>query len=151
MKTAKDSALAEITLRKYEKPYNLEDRDLIKKLCLSMGLLQPGDSRDVIVDVFHVILAAKDPIDSKQIEELVISSREQRNLPMLGIASSNIRRQLKRLKDLFFIERISNSYRITENAKLHELFDEKIHNFYLTAIVERVRQYLEEVEKQIRS
>ena len=51
--------LAEITLRKYEKPYNLEGRELIKKVCLSLGLLQPGDSRDVIVDVLQVILDAK--------------------------------------------------------------------------------------------
>ena len=46
---SKDTPLAEITLRKYEKPYNMPRRDLIRKLCLSIGLLQPGDSRDVIV------------------------------------------------------------------------------------------------------
>ena len=41
--------LAEITLRKYESPYELGRRELVKKICLSLGLLQPGDSRDVIV------------------------------------------------------------------------------------------------------
>ena len=54
-KVSKDIPLAEITLRKYEKPGELSKRDLIKKLCLSVGLLQPGDSRDVIVDIFHVL------------------------------------------------------------------------------------------------
>ena len=54
-KVSKDIPLAEITLRKYEKPGELSKRDLIKKLCLSVGLLQPGDSRDVIVDIFYVL------------------------------------------------------------------------------------------------
>jgi len=48
----KEIPLAEITLRKYERPSDLSKRDLIRKLCLSIGLLQPGDSRDIIVDVF---------------------------------------------------------------------------------------------------
>ena len=47
---SRDTPLAEITLRRYEKP-TTEGRDLVRKLCLSVGLLQPGDSRDVIVDV----------------------------------------------------------------------------------------------------
>ena len=53
---SKDTPLAELTLRRYEKPYDLTGRSLVKKLCLSLGLLQPGDSRDVIVDVLHVLL-----------------------------------------------------------------------------------------------
>jgi len=56
---SKDTPLSEITLRRYEKPYDLSGRDLVKKLCLSLGLLQPGDSRDVIVDVLHVLLEKK--------------------------------------------------------------------------------------------
>ena len=56
---AKDIPLKEITLRRYEKPYDLEGRELIKKFCLSIGLLQPGDSRDVVVDVLRVLLEAK--------------------------------------------------------------------------------------------
>ena len=55
-RVAKDLPLAEITLRKYAKPYRLDDRELVKKLCLSIGLLQSGDSRDVVVDVLHAIL-----------------------------------------------------------------------------------------------
>ena len=53
---AKSVPIAEITLRKYEKPYNMPKRELVKKICLSLGLLQPGDSRDVIVDVLHALL-----------------------------------------------------------------------------------------------
>ena len=56
----KDIPLSEITLRKYEKPYNIDKRQLVKKICLSLGLLQPGDGRDVIVDILLVLLEEKE-------------------------------------------------------------------------------------------
>lgn len=143
---SKEVPLAEITLRKYEKPYNLRERDLVKKLCLSVGLLQPGDSRDVVVDVFSVLLENK-KLTSAEIEEKVIALRQQHKLPQVGIASSNIRRHLKRLKDLFLIEAKGSSYRITENARLSEIFSEKIEQYYLKTISERVREYFEAVDK----
>ncbi|MBW2972844.1 hypothetical protein KY346_00445 [Candidatus Woesearchaeota archaeon] len=142
---AKEVPLAEITLRKYEKPYNLKNRDLVKKLCLSIGLLQPGDSRDVVVDVFHVLLKNKG-LTSTEVEKKVIESRKKDKLPQIGIASSNIRRHLKRLKDLFLIESTGNSYRITENAKLSEIFTEKIEQYYLKTISERVKEYFEALD-----
>lgn len=146
---AKDTPLNEITLRRYEKPYQLEGRDLIKKLCLSIGLLQPGDSRDVIVDILRVLLDARDNkkfLDSKEIENQVVQLRRQENLPLLGIAPSNIRRQLKRLKDIFIVESINKKYRISEFDKLTILFDKKIEKFYLQSILERVREYLHALE-----
>ncbi len=145
---SKEIPLAEITLRKYEKPYELKGRELIKKLCLSIGLLQPGDSRDVIVDVFHVVVNAKNELSSEEVEKLVIENRKKHKLRMLGIASSNIRRQLKRLRDLFLVEKIANKYRINENAKLTEIFEEKIERFYLRTIVDRVKEYFEAVQQQ---
>ena len=57
IKKSIEAPLSEITLRRYEKPYNLNRRDVVQKLCLSLGLLQPGDSRDVVVDIFYVLLA----------------------------------------------------------------------------------------------
>ena len=143
---SREIPLAEITLRKYEKPYKLKGRELTKKLCLSIGLLQPGDSRDVVVDILHTVLKNSD-LTSKAIEEQVIASRKTNELPMLGIASSNIRRQLKRLKDIFIIERIGNSYRIAEKAKLADIFTEKIEQYYLKTISERVKEYFEAIDK----
>ena len=144
----KEIPLAEITLRKYERPSDLSKRDLIRKLCLSLGLLQPGDSRDVIVDILNVLLKAKKELSSEDIEKLVIEERKKHKLPLLGIASSNIRRQLKRLRDLFLIEKIKNNYRITENAKLEEIFGEKIEKFLLSSISERVRGYCKKIDEE---
>ena len=141
---AKDNPLNEITLRRYEKPYELEGRELIKKLCLSVGLLQPGDSRDVVVDVLMILLEAKKKkkeLDSKVIEDLVIKLRKKEKLPLKGIASSNIRRQLKRLRDLFIVEKINNNYRINEFEDLNIIFEKRIEQFYLANILERVREY----------
>ena len=146
--TAKETPLAELTLRKYEKPYELQGRELIKKLCLSLGLLQPGDSRDIVVDVFQIIFETKNPLDSEMIVKKVIEQRKKEKLPLLGIAPSNVRRQIKRLRDIFLVEKVGTQYRITENAKLTDIFTEKIEEFYLKTIVERVKEYLEVSSKQ---
>jgi len=145
---SKDFPLAEVTLRRYEKPENYKGRDLVRKLCLSLGLLQPGDSRDVIVDVFSVLLQSKKELSSEEIEKLVIEERKKHKLPLLGTASSNIRRQLKRLGALFIIEKIGNNYRINEKAKLSEIFEEKIEKFLLSSITDRVREYVKKVDEE---
>ena len=117
-------------------------------MCLSLGLLQPGDSRDVVVDVFHVLIDTKKELSSEDVEKLVIESRKNHKLKLLGIAPSNIRRQLKRLRNLFLVEKIANSYRIAENARLTELFEEKIEKFYVRTIMDRIKEYLAAVEKE---
>ncbi len=147
-----DTPLAEIQLRRYEKP-NLTGRDLVRRACLSIGLLQPGDSRDVIVDIFLVLLKArtrKEELHSEEIKNHVIDMRKNASLPMLGIAASNIRRQLKRLKDLHLIETNANLYRISEFASLTELFDEKIEKFLLRSIVSRTKEYFRAVDNEFK-
>ena len=143
---SKDTPLAEITLRKYEQPYNLSKRELIKKLCLSIGLLQPGDSRDIIVDILLTLIEEKRLLSSEEIQNKVIELRKKENLPLKGIAGSNIRRQLKRLKDLFLIENVKNSYRINENEALINIFEEKIERFYIKSILDRIKEYFREVK-----
>jgi len=141
---SKEIPLAEITLRKYEKPSKLTERELVRKLCLSIGLLQPGDSRDVIVDILHILLKAKKQkkgLSSEEIENQVIKARKKQKHPLIGIASSNIRRQIKRLRDIFLVEKIKNSYRITEFEDLSVIFEEKIEKFYLNSILDRVKEY----------
>jgi len=146
----KDTPLAEITLRKYEKPYNIKDRELVRKLCLSAGLLQPGDSRDIIVDILHVLLKArkeKSEISSEDIRKKIIEARKENNLLLNGIASSNIRRQLKRLRAMFIVEKVRNLYRITEHDSLSAIFNDKIEQYLLQSVVSRVKDYFDVVDK----
>ncbi len=145
MKISKDTPLAEITLRKYEKPRNLKEREAIKKICLSIGLLQPGDSRDIIVDVLYVMLAARNKrevLPFPEIEKRVIKNRQKNKLVLHGIASSNIRRQVKRLKDILIVEKIRKAYRIAEFSTLEEIFAERIEKYLLQSTVDRVKEYL---------
>jgi hypothetical protein len=147
---SKDIPLAEITLRRYEKPQNLNDRELVRKLCLSVGLLQPGDSRDVIVDILGVLIRAKKiqkNLTSEEICHLVIEERQKLKLPMQGIAASNIRRQLKRLKDILLVEKRLNAYRIVEHSHLVEIFEERIEKILLGSISSRIKEYLNKIEE----
>ncbi len=149
-KISKDTPLAEITLRRYEKP-TMGERELVRKFCLSIGLLQPGDSRDVVVDILHVLLKArqrKEELHSEEIKNHVMSERKGMGLPMLGIASSNIRRQLKRIKDMHMIEANANLYRITEWAGVSEIFEEKVENFILRSVMDRVKDYVQKIDEE---
>ncbi len=148
-KITKDTALFELTLRKYEKPQSLEDRELVRKLCLSLGVLQPGDSRDVIVDILWVFLKNKSKLmSSREIEEKTIELRTKLNQPLKGIAPSNIRRQILRLRDIFLIEKINTEYKIRENNTFSEIFSENIERYYLKSILDRVKEYLKETDKR---
>ncbi len=146
----KDLPLAEITLRKYEKPKDLEKRELVRKVCLSLGLLQLGDSRDVIVDILMVLINAnnkKEKLSSEEIGREVEIIRKKYSLENKGLAESNIRRQLKRLIDNMLINKQNNMYSLTEHNSLKEIFEKNIEKFVLPQIVERVKEYLGELEK----
>lgn len=147
----KDIPLSEITLRKYERPEGLEKRELIRKICLSLGLLQLGDSRDVIVDIVLVLNDAnknKEKLSGEQIREKVEGVRKKYSLETKGLAESNIRRQLKRLRDAMFIEKSENKYYLTENLSLLEIFENNIERFVLPQTIERVKEYLSELNKE---
>ncbi len=137
--------LGEITLRKYEKPYDSSKRELIRKICLSLGLLQPGDSRDIIVDIMLILEESrknKEWLNSFVIRDKVEELRKSNSLEIKGLAESNIRRQLKRLRDAMLLDKQENQYRISEFAPLSELFENKIEKFLIPQTIERIKEYL---------
>lgn len=142
--------LAEITLRRYEKPYDSSKRDLVRKVCLSLGLLQPGDSRDIIVDLLMVLEDArkeKNWLSSFEIRDKVEGIRKENSLETRGLAESNIRRQLKRLRDSMLADKQENKYRLAEFAPLSEIFESKIEKFLIPQTVERIKEYLGKLEQ----
>jgi hypothetical protein len=149
-KISRDIPLDEVTIRRYEKP-TVKGRELVRKLCLSLGLLQPGDSRDVIIDILSVMLWAKKPLLPDEIEKWVVKERERHGLEMLGITSSNILRQLRRLKVLFLVEKIKTGYRMTENMNLSGIFEEKIEKLLIAVISQRVLDYCRKVDEEFGS
>lgn len=147
---SKEIPLAEITLRRYERPANLSERELVRKLCLSVGLLQPGDSRDVVVDVLNVLIRSgkqQKQLTGDEVSSHVIEERKNLKLPMLGIAPSNIRRQLKRLKDILLVEKRLNAYRIVEYSSLGQIFEEKIEKMLVPSISARIKEYLRKIDE----
>lgn len=148
-----DTPLSELTLRRYEKPYNLNKRELVRKLCLSLGLLNPGDSRDVIVDILYVLMEAgaeQKKISSDEIREAVMQFRKNEKLDDLGTAGSNIRRQIRRLRESMLVEKIKNDYRIAEFSGIKMIFEEKVERFMIPSIMERVKEYLNAVDESFR-
>ncbi len=146
----KDTPLSEITLRKYEKPAGLEKRELVKKICLSLGLLQLGDSRDIIVDILMVLIEAnkkKEKRSSEEIGKRAEKLRKKYSLETKGLAESNIRRQLKRLRNNMLIEKSENRYYLAEHASLKEIFENSIERFIIPQTIERIKEYLEELDK----
>ena len=137
--------LAEITLRRYEKPYDAPKRELIKKVCLSLGLLQPGDSRDIIVDILLVLENARKEkkwLSSFEIRDKIEKVRKESSLENKGLAESNIRRQLKRLRDALLADKKDNKYRLSEFAPISEIFSSKIERFLIPQMIERIKEYL---------
>ncbi len=145
----RDIPLGEITLRKYEKPYDSSKRELIRKVCLSLGLLQPGDSRDIIVDLLLILEDSrknKEWLSSFQIRDKVQELRKSNSLEEKGLAESNIRRQLKRLRDAMLVDKKENQYRMSEFAPLSELFEAKIEKFLIPQTIERIKEYLDKLD-----
>ena len=145
----KDIPLSEITLRRYEKPYDSSKRELVRKVCLSLGLLQPGDSRDIIVDMLLVLEESRKNkmwLTSFDIRDKVQAARKEASQDEKGLAESNIRRQLKRLRDALLVDKQENKYRLSEFAPLSEIFNAKIEKFLIPQIIERIKEYLQKLE-----
>ena len=98
-----------------------------------------------------MLLEAKEPLTARDIEKRVIDSRENAKAPMLGVAPSNIRRQILRLRELFIIEKVVSTYRIRENQKLEQIFEEHVERYYLQSITKRVKEYLSAVDAEFRA
>ena len=150
-KISRDTPLLEVVLRRYEKPQQLDTREVVRKFWLSLGLLQPGDSRDIIVDILYVLLRAKTEkkeLASEEVKDLVVEFRKEHNLALHGVASSNVRRQMKRLRDILLVEKIKNRYRLVEYANLSESYKEKLEQLLLPSLLSRIKEYLEEIDKR---
>jgi DNA-binding transcriptional ArsR family regulator len=139
----KDSPLQEITLRKYEEPSTLAGRELSKKFLLSIGLLNPGESRDIVVDIFSLLMETKKEKKFLQIEHFLEKLKDKP-----GASAPNVRRQLRRLKDLKLIEKLPEGYRITEFGELKPIISNYVTEFLVSPALDRVKQYAEALDSQ---
>jgi hypothetical protein len=124
--------LQEITIRKYESPSGLDQKELNRKFLLSIGLLQPGESRDVIVNIFELLLENR----GKGFEptEILRALGEKR-----GASAPNIRRQLRRLRNLKLVEKRQDGYQICDS--IPAVIENFIEPFVVKQTVERLKEY----------
>lgn len=141
--------LKEIILRKYETPREMDKRKFFKHICLSLGLLQPQDRRDTIVDVLIILF------DAYNDEQILTLPQIQAMLVGLGIeegiAESNIRRHLRRFIAIGLVERIHNKYRFSEGESLSKAFEKITKAFIIDDTVNRISEYLVFAEDTFKS
>ena len=142
-KSLRDIPLQEITLRKYEQPYGLDDRELSRKFLLSIGLLQPGESRDIIVDIFELFVKAR-KINKPLEVEFIVNELEGKN----GASAPNVSRQIKRLRDMKLIEKVHEGYRITEFGKIDNIVSNFVVPFVINQSAERLSEYAKELDRR---
>ena len=142
-KSLRDIPLQEITLRKYEQPFGLDDRELSRKFLLSIGLLQPGESRDIIVDIFELFVKAR-KINKPLEIEFIVNELEGKN----GASAPNVARQIKRLRDMKLIEKVHEGYRITEFGKIDNIVSNFVVPFVINQSAERLSEYAKELDRR---
>ncbi|MCD6403604.1 MAG: ArsR family transcriptional regulator [Nanoarchaeota archaeon] len=135
MKVHKELPIIQVTLRKFERPYG-DFEELLRKFLMSIGLLQPGDSRDDVLKVMRELLRARRERKLLQVRDLV---------ELTKVSPPNVRRHLRRLRELGLVEKHDWGYRIREWMDLPSLI-EGMEEFVLSPILRRVKEYAEAVE-----
>ncbi len=111
MKVHKEIPIKEICLRKFEKPSGDFD-SVLRRFLKSLGLLQLGESRNDILLIFGELLKNRKGLCSKHIVEKT------------GVSPSNVRRHLRRLREMGLVEKVGGFYRISEGRTLKEIVSE---------------------------
>jgi len=135
MKVHKELPIIQVTLRKFERPYG-DFEELLRKFLMSIGLLQPGDSRDDVLKVMRELLRARRERKLLQVRDLV---------ELTKASPPNVRRHLRRLRELGLVEKYDWGYRMREWMDLPSLI-EGMEEFVLSPILRRVKEYAEAVE-----
>lgn len=112
----------------------------MRRFCISIGLLQPGDSRDIIVDILKVFLKAKKEKKLLSIEDIKIEKK--------GCSNPNLRRQIRRLVEAGIVERIEGKYRIKEFMSLKEIIDEMV-KYQIEPTIERIKEYAAKIDLEL--
>jgi len=130
----RDSAISEITLRKYEPPTGDLDRDL-RLFLLSLGLVRPGHQDTPVEIVFKELLTTKKAVSVK---ELAKKAR---------ITESAVRYHLERLKTLRLVEGRGDYY--LAEGDLTVAF-KVFRRYFVEEVLDRIEAYANSLELLIR-
>lgn len=136
-----DLPISEITLRKFERPENVDKKTLIKRFCISLGLINPGDNRAGVVEVFEAIFNSKEPLGAED----VFDALEKR------LALSGIRRHLRRLEKIRLLEHRNSKYQLAEGRNLTYSLKYVIKDYLIEDIFNRIYEYGERLQNLVDS
>lgn len=132
---AEEKPLIELTLAKYDKPTSMGKRELLRRFCVSVGLLQAGDSRDLMPKILDVLMGEREPQTLEQI---------MKKLPKA--APSGVRRHLRRMMELRIVERHKKRYRLAEGESLEFIVKYLLKRYIDEEIFFRIEEYAEALE-----
>ena len=85
-------------------------------------------------------------MSSEEIIARVEELRKKYSLETKGLAESNVRRQLKRLRDAMLVDKSENKYYLSEYSSLKEIFENSIEKFVIPQTIDRIKEYLKELD-----
>lgn len=121
-------------------------RGLVRELCIHLGLLQSGDSRDIIVDILHLFIRTRKEYQSLEVVSEVIKVLKSNKRDLKGIADSNVRRQLSRLVKIGILERTHRRYYLPRNLNLCQVFDQKVQPNFFVPLIYKIQGVLKQLD-----
>jgi predicted transcriptional regulator len=132
-----DFPLFEITLRKYERPENIDERTIIRRFCMSLGLINIGDTRIGIVELFEVLLKVENPLKAEEIREKLGKK----------LALSGIRRHLRRMQLVGIVEHRNKKYALSEGGDLAYSLKLTTKRYSIDDTFDRIIEYAEKLKE----
>ncbi len=141
----KDTPLIGISLNEFEKPGSDYFTNL-RRFCISIGVISPGESRVGIVHILDILLKArgedKEGLDSYSIVKELYKID-------VKIVYANILRDIRKLIAVGLVEKRDGRYRIKENMGLSEILDSFIKPYIVEKILKRISDYASKLDEQI--
>lgn len=131
-----DLPLSEITLRKFERPENIDRKTIIRRFCISLGLVNPGETRAGLVEIFEILLASREPLRAEEIAEKLQNK----------LALSGIRRHLRRLEQIKLVEHRNQRYSLAEGQDLVYSLKFVVKEYVVEDIFNRIVEYAEKLK-----
>jgi hypothetical protein len=139
----KDRPLSGISLNEFERPTNDYNTNL-RRFCISLGLVSPGESRIAIVYILDILLKSRkkspEGLDSYEI----IKSLYKRKVK---IVYANILRDLRKLMATGLVEKRNSLYRIKENMRLDEIISDFIKPYIIDRMLNKIEEYAKSIDK----
>ncbi len=139
----KDKPLSEISLKEFERPTN-DYMTNLRRFCISLGVISPGESRVAIVHILDVLIKARSKKQKSLDSYEIVKELYRRNIK---IVYANVLRDVRKLISIGLVEKRENRYRIRENLPLHEILKTYIKPYIVDKIFNRITEYAESIDK----